>query len=194
MQFIGIDPGKAGGIASMLFDGSEVHTWKMPETVKDLAGLFTQLSTHSAYPRENNDIWHTIVCCMEIVASRPGQSVRSMFTFGQHYGQLEMAVVSHGLRLERVRPQEWQKTFQLITGKEVTKTKKKNKHKARAQELWPDITVTHALADALLICEWCRQQNMKPPPAKPATNHHTGRSMSREQVRKRHARIMEGKE
>ena len=184
MQFIGIDPGKAGGIASMAADGSDVKTWKMPETVKDLAGLFLQLSIGRG----------SKTCCMEIVASRPGQSVRSMFTFGQHYGQLEMVVVAHGLRLERGRPQEGQKTFQLITGKEVTKTKKKNKHKAKAQELWPDITVTHALADALLICEWIRRQNMKPPEAKPDQNHHSGRSMSREQVRKRHARIMEGKE
>ena len=33
-------------------------------------------------------------------------------------------------------------------------TAKKNRNKAKAQELHPELKITHAIADAILICEY----------------------------------------
>ena len=62
----------------------------------------------------------------------------------------------------RVSPGVWQREFNLPTIKAAgSSTKKKNEHKARAQELFPQFNMTHAIADALLIAEWGRRQYLK---------------------------------
>jgi len=183
MLYIGIDPGVNGGIAWTLDDGQQRKTEavKMPATLTDLSDLLAELASLSKLKS----------CALEKVASRPGQGVASCFTFGRAYGNAESAVVCHGIPLERVLPRKWQQPLGLITSKEVTKTKKKNQHKAKAQELWPDLKITHAIADALLICEYWRRYHTQPPAAVPLGHYHTGPSMTPAQLRRRHKRIME---
>ena len=149
MLYIGIDPCVNGGFAWTLEDGQQRKTEavKMPATLTDLSDLLAELASLSKLKS----------CALEKVASRPGQGVASCFTFGRAYGNAEASVVCHGIPLERVLPRKWQQPMGLITSKEVTKTKKKNKHKAPAQELFPSLKITHAIADALLICEWWRR-------------------------------------
>ena len=183
MLYIGIDPGVNGGIAWMKSgEDPAAEAVKMPGTIKDLRTVIADLHSSNV----------VCSCALEEVGPRPGQGVKSMFTFGRVYGQAETAIVCHGIALERVLPTKWQKYFGLITGKGVSKTKKKNKHKALAQELWPDIEMNHYITDALLICEWWRRGHKQPALAEPDKNYHTGPSMTKEQIRKRHARIMKG--
>jgi len=84
----------------------------------------------------------------------PGQGVASSFKFGQGYGSLEMALTAAGIPFERVTPQKWQKALGCLTKGQ------KNVSKRKAQELFPTMKVTHATADALLIAEWGRRQNL----------------------------------
>lgn len=56
------------------------------------------------------------------------------------------------------QPGVWQKPFRLPTQKKAGNTAKKNTHKARAQELFPGLKITHAVADALLIAEYGRRK------------------------------------
>ena len=63
-----------------------------------------------------------------------------------------------GIRWEYVTPQKWQREFGLILPK-LSNTDKKNRHKAVAQQLFPDVKITHAIADALLIAEYCRRKD-----------------------------------
>ena len=181
MLYIGIDPGVNGGIAWMQ-SGEEpaAEAVKMPATIRDLRDLVRDLKY-----KHNH-----CTCALEKVASRPGQGARSTFTFGRVYGQAETAIICNAINLERVSAAKWQKSFSLITGKDVSRTKKKNQHKALAQELWPDLKITHAIADALLICEWWRRVNLAQVADLAYT--HTGRSMSKKMVRLRHKQIMEG--
>jgi hypothetical protein len=81
--------------------------------------------------------------------------VVSAFSFGNGFGHLEMALVGNGIPFDRVRPQLWQKTMQCMSkgDKNVTKNK--------AQELFPNIKVTHAIADALLIAEYGNRTHQK---------------------------------
>jgi hypothetical protein len=71
-----------------------------------------------------------------------------------------MALIAGEKHHEYVTPQKWQKEFGLIvTGRGLGQddTAKKNRNKARAQELFPGIKITHAIADALLIAEYGRR-------------------------------------
>jgi hypothetical protein len=72
-----------------------------------------------------------------------------------------MALIASGVPFEAVTPGKWQKEFGLLAKKGETKTAKKNRHKARAQELFPDLKITHATADALLIAEYGRRVKQK---------------------------------
>jgi len=149
MLYIGIDPGVNGGIAWMQERGETltVNAVKMPDSLRDLSDLIASLAETDKLKS----------CALEKVASRSGQGVRSIFTFGYQYGIVRASVVCHRIPLELVSPQRWQKPFGLIFPSTVTRTKKKNKHKATAQELFPSLKITHAIADALLICEWWRR-------------------------------------
>jgi Holliday junction resolvasome RuvABC endonuclease subunit len=141
---IGIDPGKSGGIAWISGCGPCVE--KMPETLQDLWELVRDISHGFPYGSNNQ-----LIAYIEQVASSPQQGVKSAFTFGNGFGHLEMALTARSIPFVRVRPQVWQKALGCMSGGD------KNKTKARAQELFPSLKITHATADALLIAEYGRR-------------------------------------
>lgn len=142
--FVGIDPGVSGGIAA-LRDGV-MACWKMPDTEADIYQLFDLL-------RDDRDC-HAFV---EHVHSMPQDGVRSAFTFGCNYGALRMALTAAGIPWEPVPPSTWLREMKLKKQKGETETSWKNRHKAMAQRMWPSVTVTHAVADAMLLAECCRR-------------------------------------
>ena len=144
MTIIGLDPGSNGGIA-WITDGKPCAE-KMPDTLQDLWELIVSISLDA-------DIGGTgIHAYLEQVYSSPQQGVKSAFTFGNGFGHLEMALTAAGIPFTRVRPQIWQKELGCLTKGD------KNITKQRAQELFPSIKVTHAIADALLIAKYGTQQ------------------------------------
>jgi len=160
MTIIGIDPGKNGAIA-WITDGKPCVE-KMPETLTDLWELIQDIfSAELATPRKPGD--HGVKAYLEQVnagafASKEDKSrrmgVKSAFTFGNGFGHLEMALTASFIPFERIRPQVWQKAMCCMTGGN------KNISKARAQELFPSLKITHATADALLIAEYGRTKNL----------------------------------
>lgn len=88
---------------------------------------------------------------IEEVASRPGQGAPGMFKFGMGYGALRMALVACRIPFESVRPQVWQYRMGCMSrgDKRVTR--------AKAQQLFPDTKMTHAISDAILIAEYGRR-------------------------------------
>ena len=133
-----------------------MNATKMPATEKDVADKLRYFSADYCGDQT--------FCLIEKVHAMPGQGVTSMFTFGMNYGALRMALVCHGIPFEAVTPQKWQREFGLVFPRKLglTPTEKKNRHKARAQELFPSLKVTHATADALLICEYGRRVRNHP--------------------------------
>jgi Holliday junction resolvasome RuvABC endonuclease subunit len=146
MITIGIDPGKSGGIA-WIDETGKACVEKMPDTLKDLWELIDTI--RGGYYRICNEGCKAYI---EQVSSSPQMGVVSAFTFGNGYGHLEMALTAAGIPFERVRPQAWQKAMGCMSkgNKNVTKRK--------AQELFPQIKVTHATADALLIATYGTRQ------------------------------------
>lgn len=138
MTYIGIDPGGSGGIGVIWGDG-KAYGHKMPETEKDVVDLLNDLSLDSCF------------AFIESVHSMPGQGVSSSFKFGMSYGGLRMALVALGIPFETASPQRWQKELGCLTKGD------KNVSKRKAQELFPELKITHATADSLLIAEYCRR-------------------------------------
>jgi hypothetical protein len=148
---IGIDPGAGGGIGVVIPGSSFGDTvmdvdykrsmTKMPATEADLVSFFQTAAKHDP------------AVFMEKVHAMPGNGVVSMFSFGENNGSIKTALAAAGL-LERVvfiRPQEWQKSLGCLT-----KGDKKVSKKA-AETMFPNLTITHATADALLIAEYGRR-------------------------------------
>ena len=140
--YLGVDPGQSGGFA-IITPGHDPYVVKMPETEKDIWDALAAFR-----------IWHDspVICALEAVHSMPGQGVASSFKFGKGYGGLRMALIGLGIPFRDVRPQAWQKALGCLSGgdKRVTRS--------MAQQLFPSIKVTHAIADALLIAKWLSQQ------------------------------------
>ena len=145
-KILAIDPGNHGGIAIFsIVNKAIMDVVKMPETPKD---LLDYLSLH----KQNS------ICYLEKVGGLPGMGGSSMFNFGKGFGHLEMALLALQIPTVEVSPQRWQKALQLGTRGKLTKVQWKNKLKATAQRLYPDIDVTLATADALLILEYSKKE------------------------------------
>ncbi len=148
--YIGIDPGLSGGIAVLDPHGIVVLVAKMPETDRDLLGLLTVHAVTGA-----DDFTglggETSRAALEKVGGMPGMGGPSMFKFGANYGAVRMALAAARVAFDEVTPQRWQKALGCLTHGD------KNISKQRAQQLFPRLTVTHAVADALLLAEYCRR-------------------------------------
>lgn len=147
---IAIDPGKSGGIA-VAFGDLPVRSFRMPATEGDVLALLRQLAAEPAY---------TVAVVEEVsgFAGR-GQPGSAMFKFGRGFGFLLGVLQTLRVRVELVKPQKWQKALSLGTASSCASTTEwKNKLKAAAQRLHPGIEVTLAVADALLILEYARNQ------------------------------------
>ena len=151
---IGIDPGKSGGIAwirKALTTVGMVGCQKMPPTAADIADALQEF-----------DLTLARVAVEQIGVGIPGRrGSQGMAKLNRNYGTI-LGVLA-GLRIphETVTAGKWQKAFGLTrTSKTETQTAKKNRHKAKAQQLFPKLKITHATADALLIAEWLRRREL----------------------------------
>ena len=138
MTFIGVDPGMSGGVV-WLEDGIPPTVCKFGDlTEGDISEVFSKLPVQS-------------FAILESVHSFPGQGVASSFKFGMNFGMLKGFLYGFGIPFELVTPQKWQKEIGCLTGGD------KNISKTKAQQLFPQIKVTHAIADALLLAEYARR-------------------------------------
>jgi crossover junction endodeoxyribonuclease RuvC len=136
--YLGIDPGVSGGLAILAEDLSSINAVAYKHvTPHDIITLLKPAHITKAY--------------IEQVGAFPGQGVTSVFHFGQNYGWWQGVLTALEIPFERVTPLKWQNAMRCRTGGD------KNISKARAQELFPSVKVTHALADALLIAEYGRR-------------------------------------
>jgi len=92
-----------------------------------------------------------VQCFFEKIQHMTGDGAQGSHTFGYIKGLMRGALKTGGVRLTDVPPQLWQTRMGCLTGGD------KNVSKRRAQALFPEIEVTHAIADALLIAEYGRQ-------------------------------------
>lgn len=141
---IGCDPGKSGCIAVLLPNGT-AKVCKLSETEADIRDFVSRISDLCFL--EN---W-PMFAYVERVSAMPKQGVSSTFKFGASYGFLRGLLVALKIPFEEVTPGTWQRALKCLSGGD------KNVTKARAQQLFPAMTITHAIADGLLIAEYGRR-------------------------------------
>lgn len=141
MIFLGIDPGQSGGLAFIADSVPDTpFAMAMPDTERDTWTAIAGLSN----PRPGFAV-------IERVHSMPKQGVASSFKFGRSYGFLRGCLIASGVPFEEVTPQAWQKELGCLSRGD------KNVTKARAQQLFPSLKITHATADALLLAEYAQR-------------------------------------
>lgn len=158
MRIVGVDPGALGALALLcggrltdVFDMPVLHvrrgkTDKAEVDGYALADLIRQL---------NPDI-----LIVELVGGFTGQSASAAFNFGDSAGAPKYIAQALGIRVERVPPTVWKRSFKLRGGKDDSR--------AMAMRYWP----AHAAAfrrvkddgraEAALIAEWGRRQFVPP--------------------------------
>lgn len=150
MTTISIDPGANGAIAIFDAQGALQRVIDLP-TVKvasktriapqALALLVAAQRPSQAY--------------VEQVASRPGQGVTSMFTFGHNAGAIDGVLAALGVPVSYITPQVWKRTAQV--------TADKGSSRRRAMQLFPGHAADFqrvkddGRAEAALI-GWCALQ------------------------------------
>lgn len=140
---IGVDPGKSGAIAWIDEAGAAGSEKLANMTDRDVFELLLDLRLAGNPQR--------VRALLEEVHAMPRQGVSSTFKFGVSFGGLRMALTAASIPFELVTPAKWQQAMRCRSHGD------KNITKARAQELFPGVKVTHANADALLLAELCRR-------------------------------------
>lgn len=147
--FIGIDPGKNGGIACI--DTESGIYFSLPYSDKDLIDMCWEESRFG-----NTD---HIMCCLEKVGAMPGQGVVSMFNFGQSVGYIKGVLESHRIPYQEITPQKWKREFGLTSDKAASAEV--------CKKLFPDIDLLatprskkphDGMAEALLMAEYARRK------------------------------------
>lgn len=142
--FIGIDPGKSGGIAY-------IDTTAGSGTVPYGSAALIELLEAARY--------RDCVCCLEKVGAMPGQGVVSMFNFGQSVGYIKGMLEAFGIPYQEISPQRWKKEFGLSSDKEASVEV--------CRKLFPNINLMatpkcrkphDGMAEALLMAEYARRK------------------------------------
>ena len=76
--------------------------------------------------------------------------IEKVHKFGRNFGLIIGCVTAARIPHDFVPPGVWQKNLGCLTKGD------KNVTKQKAQQLYPNMIVTHAIADAILIAEYCR--------------------------------------
>lgn len=150
--YIGIDPGKQGGIA-ILQNNELINAIPMPLTDKDILEF---LDVEFGMDDQKSAVIEKVG---GYVAGNPAPG-SAMFNFGRGYGALCMALIALEIPFEEVPPRQWQKALGISPRKKTeSKTQWKNRLKQKAQQLYPNIGITLSTCDALLIATFCRRKH-----------------------------------
>lgn len=148
MIYIGIDPGKNGGIAV-------IQTY-INQTQKVGVKCYSDEDLLSIL--EDAKTCLQAICYLEQVHAMPKQGVSSTFNFGMNFGFIQGVLKAYGIPYELVTPQKWKKEFSC--------TSDKNTSIEVCKRLFPNVNLKaterckkdhDGMAEALLIAEYGRR-------------------------------------
>ena len=109
MIYIGIDPGKNGGIAIL------------SDTIPDVTvRVFSEDELLHICKTFRKTFSEDCKCVLEKVNAMPNQGVVSMFNFGQNYGFIQGVLKAYEIPYELVTPQKWKKEFSCTSDKNTS--------------------------------------------------------------------------
>lgn len=157
MIIMAVDPGASGGIA--ILSGNNLKAYPTPDTDEKIIELISGMCSNLKPD----------FCVIEKVGGYVGvnQPGSAMFNFGDINGFVRGVIKTHGIPVELVTPQNWQKALLIPPRKKgaskETKTQWKNRLIAKAQSLYPAAFTglnkgqSAAIADAVLMIEYGRR-------------------------------------
>ena len=149
MIYIGIDPGKSGGLAFIYEHDEEFVVHAIPFDEYKYASIFRDLKAMGL----------PIRCCIERVNAMPGQGVTGMFNFGKNYGWILGNLDAHEIPYETVTPKKWKAEFGLTGDKMDSITV--------CKRMFPNVSLlpterckkdNDGMAEALLLAEYARRK------------------------------------
>ena len=148
--FIGIDPGKNGGVAIIneVPDYEAVISFRCPKPPPEMA--YSLVSTIPADVSYGN-----VLVTVEHVHAMPKNGVVSMFSFGQNLGQWEGILGAFELNVTYAGPRTWMQHYDCKPG--MDKKDRKRYLRGIAETLFPNIKMTFNVSDALLIANYNKE-------------------------------------
>ena len=146
MIYVGIDPGKKGGIGYISPDG----TFAAPYSGEDLRNVCYMISASKS----------PAICFVEKVHSMPKQGLASTFSFGVGYGYILGVLESFKIPYQEISPQMWKREYSLVNSD-------KSESIRMCKKLFPSVSLlpsercrkdSDGMAEALLIAEYCRRR------------------------------------
>ena len=150
-MILGCDPGLDGGLAIISFNGD----LEMLETVPtEPKGGFIKRQVDAQKLSNILRVYPDVICYLEGVASRPGQGVASVFSFGDTYGSIRGVLGALNIPTYTVAPQTWKKWLKISSKEDSLKA---------AFDLFkvPFKKKDHNIAEALLIAYYGQQERKK---------------------------------
>ena len=149
-HYLGVDPGKNGGLCVLRSDGTPLVWDRMP--IGKVRIIDWLLKTKEQY-------WNLILVA-ELAQSMPKQGVTSCFRYGQHFATFEDAAIMMKIPYHEVRPAVWKKSFGLTSNKIDSTT--------ASRKIFPSVGLIpigcrkehDGIAEALLIAEWARRKDL----------------------------------
>lgn len=153
MIWAGCDPGLSGALAFIGEDGLNASVYPMPLRCEDGQDELDSMALIELLEHHNPRL-----VALEKVQGFGGPS--GAFKLGQNVGGVVTSTLTKRFRLERVRPQTWQRIMiPGVKGREALK----EASVAKAKSLFPTVifqrsgrTKPDDIADALLIAAWAR--------------------------------------
>jgi crossover junction endodeoxyribonuclease RuvC len=150
-MIIGIDPGLDGGLA--IISGSHIELLETIPT--EPKGGFIKRRVDAQKLSNILRVFPNAVCYLEGVASRPGQGVASVFSFGDTYGCIRGVLGALNIPTYTVAPQTWKKELKISSKEDSLKA---------SQDLFLNLKFRkkdHNIAEALLIAYYGQEERKK---------------------------------
>jgi hypothetical protein len=142
MKYMGVDPG--GAAALIDHDGSLIGMISFREhTLPEIADWMDRPS-------------YGVTAVIEKLGPISMGRI-ALFKTGQHYGEARALCITRGFKTVEITPKRWKRGMNLISPD-------KSLARQLAQQLWPTAGLKrvkdHDLAEALLIAEYARRENL----------------------------------
>ena len=145
-MIIGIDPGKRGALAIIADTGKLLVIVDFSKNTEADIVEYIELTSYEGEKQ--------FAYVEKVHAIQPAGKV-SNFKLGESFGTIKGILTALKIPFELVTPQKWQQAMGCMSKGD------KNITKAKAQQLFPNIKITHNIADALLIAEYGRRTRTK---------------------------------
>ena len=143
--YIGIDPGKSGGMC--VIEDDFIKAYPCPSNIQDMAIMFAMAISVNETKK--------VVAYIEKVWARPTDGRSSMWKFAENYGTWLGIAGAYEIDLQEVSPQAWMKYLETP---KLEKTRRKRYLRDKARSMYPELKkVTLQTADAILIATYAKE-------------------------------------